>query len=1455
MALSSQSSGSSYRNVYVSLYGKHTEACGSQSHPCRSIAQAVRRVSYGGNIYLEGRGTKKRPYGCANGGNTLMHYPGISVNKSLTFQGFYSTPHVSCTEGLHFQNENGEQLKFELMLSGIDFQQTPVICYDCQRITISNCSFHNASRALAIRIQNMTSFQLDMSSSTFRHNSQCISVLLFHNSKGKSQDITLKIKDAVFEKNGLSTGREIIQYRSAAEKGSRPVYIHVFGGKIKSSYNGGPFFDLKVANAITNETFEDVEIHHNGKRHKNRLRRLYFSHARETKAKFIFLNCHNNLNAQCIVVQSDRADIVIEESHWYNQSAALKRFGSCLSLAAGISASLRIVNSNFHNNEARAGGSLFANSIHGVLKVDLTNVTFSECKARTGYGCVISIGRTIQGSKEIQWGPHRLNFALRNVTVQQWEGNHGERVYRCVAIDIVLDGGTVTLEGSTFTKEMLTKGNGAISVLTTGGESNITILKCIFKDTSKNATEGNIIFLNSTNGNAGMVTISNSFIGNKENRKVALYFSPNYRVKLFNVTFISHRYALQTVPTPPKNGSFPVDISIDKCSFIDNIHDAMFTIHGPTSVQLTITSTLFRTNKRAFNFDEIHHSYAIRLMIPPLKHVHFSKAVIQLENNEFINRSASYFALLFEGIKNVTVRRSLFRNCRASAYKAKWSNSRTGLFYETAAGAISVLFNPDKPHSLGCVRSNSTHEKHPSWYYDSHVLFENTRFEENLGYEVGAVHIGNGVTVFRKCVFRDNFGLRKSGHVHSAYGTGSVEFKHCSFLKTKESGTFLESSQFDNGVFLYSESGGPLIFENTSMTSLKFNRGTYAIVDISGGGSVRMDKKSRMKCSKGEALLLDNGTHFQYSEKNKSICVLNVTVLKYSCKPCHPGYYSLQKGVSEGLFVASRADCHPCPFGATCIESNIAAKPNFWGYVTPGDQSMLKFIACPENYCLSTSSTSYNSCRGNRSGTLCGQCAEGFTETLFSTECRLSTKCNDYSVWVVTILLTIILALYLVIKPPILDTLRRQIFWFKKTETDGDHSMDDMGGTIGGEHSESGFLKITFYFYQAAETLIVGSVEDLIGKIPFIHFVISAYNFHVQSINQGLGCPFAGLTAVTKELFLSGTVIFTMANLVFIYAVHRVVNMYLGREKPSLIRYMAVVIEVLLLGYERLAETALKLMHCVPIGFGKKLFIDANVSCMQWWQYLLLAYIVIFLVPFIVVLYCGSFKLYRSSITAGEFVAAGMIPLPFLIYWLFKGMLKRRGEESSDQQVVNTDVSDILHGPFRPPTHNDNGTLYWESVLIGRRLVLLACGAFITDVMLRMVLLSASCLLITLHHVLKNPYRHPLANNVETFSLVTLSLIPIINLAKASPLSFGITTDGPNGAYLKSLEWFEVCALAFVPAIMSILIAFAILSQLVRFTLLIIEQLLRCCRKIPFYPWYKDQEQTPLLATAEHNLN
>ena len=45
---------------------------------------------------------------------------------------------------------------------------------------------------------------------------------------------------------------------------------------------------------------------------------------------------------------------------------------------------------------------------------------------------------------------------------------------------------------------------------------------------------------------------------------------------------------------------------------------------------------------------------------------------------------------------------------------------------------------------------------------------------------------------------------------------------------------------------------------------------------------------------------------------------------------------------------------------------------------------------------------------------------------------------------------------------------------------------------------------------------MVGSMESALKKIPFICTVIAA--FQVRTVNEGIGCPLVGMTAVTKQL-------------------------------------------------------------------------------------------------------------------------------------------------------------------------------------------------------------------------------------------------------------------------------------------------------------------------------------------------
>ena len=338
------------------------------------------------------------------------------------------------------------------------------------------------------------------------------------------------------------------------------------------------------------------------------------------------------------------------------------------------------------------------------------------------------------------------------------------------------------------------------------------------------------------------------------------------------------------------------------------------------------------------------------------------------------------------------------------------------------------------------------------------------------------------------------------------------------------------------------------------------------------------------------------------------------------------------------------------------------------------------------------------------------------------------------------------------------------------------------------------------------------------------------FNFQLQILSSGFSCPFPGLTVITKEMFLTLKVITIMAFLLPIFAAHRLVNRKRHRDLPPCpALYGAVAIEILLLGYERLAETSLRLLRCLPIHNQLRLFYEGNIECWQWWQYLLAAYVIIVVVPSVFVLYWGSLKLHTNTISNKELLFSCVIPLPFLIYWAVKHY-KEMNTFTPDENIE--EVTEVLHIPFQPPSNDHPGTLYWESVLIGRRLVLLCMYTLITDPMVRMFSIDCACLLILVHHLVKSPYRDVKVNFCESVSLLALVVLSTMSALEATLMSLGVEPIGPNGTHFRMLKWIEIVILGLLPAVLLIMVSFAILSQTIRLVLFAVQKLFALADKV-----------------------
>ena len=247
--------------------------------------------------------------------------------------------------------------------------------------------------------------------------------------------------------------------------------------------------------------------------------------------------------------------------------------------------------------------------------------------------------------------------------------------------------------------------------------------------------------------------------------------------------------------------------------------------------------------------------------------------------------------------------------------------------------------------------------------------------------------------------------------------------------------------------------------------------------------------------------------------------------------------------------------------------------------------------------------------------------------------------------------------------------------------------------------------------------------------------------------------------------------------------------------KPSLRLYLAVVLETLLLGYKTLADTSLTLMHCVPVELEWRLFIDGNIQCWQWWQYLQIVFILAFIIPLVLVLFWGSLMLSEDKVSAKEFLTSCAFPLPLLFIWLFRCCKRKEAtsqyEYLPDNSKDTDDIKRILYDPFRSASDGDHCTLYWESVLVGRRFLLLTISTFISDPLTKFVCLGIACVLILAHHLVMKPFRDRKANICESLSLVGLTAICTFNLAKVTIIARGLEPAGPEKIFFHALRWID----------------------------------------------------------------
>ena len=704
--------------------------------------------------------------------------------------------------------------------------------------------------------------------------------------------------------------------------------------------------------------------------------------------------------------------------------------------------------------------------------------------------------------------------------------------------------------------------------------------------------------------------------------------------------------------------------------------------------------------------------------------------------------------------------------------------------------------------------------------------------------------------------FENNFGNTDGSHVRVKLTSSELQIHKTKFYQSEKSQVLHTKNERPFNGFLTVTSYGRLTIRESSFTCDPFSFDGGGLIFVGGAGNVSMDDSVRLQSPLGSKLYFHNFSNWETFKPTNQI---RITSFSFGYQTCPTGTYSIKRGASQGFKIdRNQVKCFPCPNGANCT-TTLAARPNFWGYPI-GEK--VHFTLCPHGYCCHGSnetcpyhnnSYQHSGCQGQRTGILCGRCKKNFTEALFHTNCHPVKDCTNPWYVVVIFICPMLFALYLIRKPPLFQKLMTNLTWFlpsprRKDYEDFGNPENENKMQVTSSFSSNGFLKILFYFYQIAGLLTISSYG--VGEMLREHImlpVISLMDFKLYTNNNWNICPFPGVTPLSKILFQPVIVLALQLSILLIYLLHSGLNK-LRKRTPVLPQsgpYLGAILEALLLGYSATTGTATKLLDCKRIQHVARWFYNAEITCYQWWQWASVATIALHLGPFIFMLYDGSRRLHRRQISVKMFLLACVFPLPYLLLvflvYLRKIIFRPHDNQEMTSQLSSADIQEdrtefspctieasvleVLSAPFykAEPDKQSPGKIYWESILIGRRFILILIGYFVEHAFLCSVLLAVTCLIFLLHHISQKPFAQFSANLTETVSLTTLVVIAILNVGVASYYSAGIEARGLEHQYVSAFLLTESILLSLVPLLFVTFVSMCLASQLVHVLIIFIQ--------------------------------
>ncbi len=541
------------------------------------------------------------------------------------------------------------------------------------------------------------------------------------------------------------------------------------------------------------------------------------------------------------------------------------------------------------------------------------------------------------------------------------------------------------------------------------------------------------------------------------------------------------------------------------------------------------------------------------------------------------------------------------------------------------------------------------------------------------------------------------------------------------------------------------------------------------------------------------------------------------------CSSCLNSYYvpsfgkfQLNLSANESVLLdvdrpsGSVLECTRCPPGAHCPGDSLNSKPNFWGHLT--DDSF-KFDPCPLRYCCVPTNSKvcigYDTCSGNRNGTLCGECERGFSLSLLSDKCIPNEKCNFWWVWLLAVTGAVLYMLWYTFKNDILN-----LFYLFLSFISRKHSMltSDTGSD-----DDKGYFGIMTYFVQAAAVMrltvyqsdsYLSTVESYIGMLLSIEL-----SYVTTDV-----CATADIGTVEKTalklMFLFGIFLSWHALNLCVILHERLSTCAKQRQVYQLKnRLTNGLVEIYKYTYSGITGIAFYSVTCVTMGNNLVWYYDGSVKCFSKWQTVMLVFGLCHVVNYPLFLHIAMKLLRNKNISTLWFWTGSCAPFPFLIHGLYLLSKSRKSTKIGKVHALKSDgglndkemdLYKMLKSGYK---ESKSGAQYWESVMIFRRL-LLSATTLIPNALIRLCSCCVLCTLFLGHHLRIYPFASDMSNRAETISLLLLCWVAVINAIKAVYIFMGVLPYGSDVNVIKFLSSQE-------PLFSMLLMLFIVLFEMV----------------------------------------